>query len=97
MSLCFSLTRDSVSRNGRRQGFMVLWCEHTLFSSVPTLEFGHSAGARVQGLDLVPGGLKWASGPCVHIVFVSSVAIHGFIIIAKFMFLKNGVRQGEIE
>ena len=25
MSLCFSLTWDSVSRNGRRQGFMVAW------------------------------------------------------------------------
>ena len=25
MSLCFSLTRDSVSRNGRRQGFIVAW------------------------------------------------------------------------
>ena len=38
--------------------------------------------------------LKWASGPSVHTVFVSYVAIHGFIIIAKLMFLKKWRQTG---
>ena len=41
---------------------------NTPFFQVPTIEFGH---VTVPELDLVLGPL-WASGPCVHTIFVSS-------------------------
>ena len=47
---------------------------NTPFFQVPTLEFGHGIGARVQGIGLVLaiGEQKWAPGPYAHTIFVSS-------------------------
>ena len=40
---------------------------NTPFFQVPTPEFGHGAGARVQGLDLVDLGTKVGTGSlCAH-------------------------------
>ena len=39
---------------------------------------------------------KWVPGPCVHTVFVGSVAVHSFVLAAKLVF-QNGDWQGEIE
>ena len=52
------------------------------FFEVPTLEFGHGAGGRVQ----------WAPDPCVYTTFVKSRADHCsfFALAAKLMF-QNGV------
>ena len=44
---------------------------NTLFFQVPTLEFGHGAGARVQSLDLVLGHKSGHRVP-MHTIFVGS-------------------------
>ena len=44
----------------------------TQFFQIPIPEFGHSASAQVQGQDQCTQAQKWATGPCVHTVFVSS-------------------------
>lgn len=44
---------------------------------LPTVEFGHGAGTRVQW---------WALGLRVQTVFASSGAVHYFELAAKFMF-----------
>ena len=61
---------------------------NTPFLQVPAPEFGHGAGARVQGLDLVLGHKKWAPGPCAHTTreFCKFRAVHCFVVAAKLMF-----------
>ena len=51
---------------------------NTLFQ-VSSLEFGHY---MVQ----CPQALKWTSSPCVHTVFISSGAVHCFVVAAKLVF-----------
>ena len=60
----------------------------TLFFLVPELEFGHGAGARVQGRDLVLGHKSGHRVPVCTPLF-SSVAVQGFVIVAKLMFFKK--------
>lgn len=48
----------------------------TQFFQIPIPEIGHSAGAQVQGQDQCTQAQKWATGPCVHIVLVSSGAVY---------------------
>ena len=43
------------------------------FFQVPALEFGHGAGAQVQGQDQ-----KWAQTPCMHTFSVSSRTVNCF-------------------
>ena len=63
---------------------------NTPFFKVPKLKFGHAAGARVQGLDLV---LRHKSGHRVLVCrafLFSSGAVHCFVLATKLMF-QNGV------
>ena len=80
---------------------------NTTYIQVPSLEFGHSDGDRVQGQVQCRGPdttrtQKWVPGTslchCVHEIFFSSggVRIHCFMHDVKFMF-QNGVWQGEME
>lgn len=48
----------------------------TQFFQIPIPEFRHSAGAQVQGQEQCTQAQKWATGPCVHTVFVSSGAVY---------------------
>ena len=67
----------------------------TLFSSIPTLEFGHGACAQVQALDLVLGH-KRGHRVLVCSNFCKLRAVHCFVLATEFMF-QNGVWQGEME
>ena len=60
---------------------------NTPFFQVPTLEFGHSAGAWLQGLNSVLGHKSGHQLP---------VWTQFFVLAAKLMF-QNGVWQGEME
>ena len=58
-----------------------VWCSlgsnvTTQFFQILIPEFGHSAGAQVQGQDQCTQAQKWATVPCVHTVFVSSGAVY---------------------
>ena len=60
--------------------------EHTLFSRIPTLEFGNGAGACVQGLELV---LKHKNGHRFPVWTQFSRkfrAVHCCVLAAKLMF-----------
>ena len=77
---------------------------NTTYIQVPTLEFGHSDGDRLQGQvqcrgpKLLGHKSEHRVRPCVHDIFSSSgeVRIHRFMHDVKFMF-QNGVWQGEME
>ena len=77
---------------------------NTTYIQVPTLEFGHSDGDRLQGQvqcrgpRLLGHKSEHRVRPYVHDIFSSSggVRIHRFMHDVKFMF-QNGVWQGEME
>ena len=77
---------------------------NTTYIQVPTLEFGHSDGDRLQGQvqcrgpRLLGHKSEHRVRPCVHDIFSSSGGgrIHRFMHDVKFMF-QNGVWQGEME
>ena len=80
---------------------------NTTYIQVPSLEFGHSDGDRVQGQVQCRGPdttrtQKWVPGTslchCVHEIFFSSggVRIHCFMYDVKFM-IQNGVWKVEME
>ena len=80
---------------------------NTTYIQVPTLEFGHSDGDRLQGQvqcrgpRLLGHKSEHRVRPCVHDIFSSSgggggVRIHRFMHDVKFMF-QNGVWLGEME
>ena len=60
----------------------------TLFFLVPEPEFGHGAGAEYK-VETLYSGTKVGTGVPVCTPFFSSVAVQGFVIVAKLMFLKK--------
>ena len=75
---------------------------NTLFFQVSTLEFGHGAGARVRGLDLVLGHKSGHRAPvCTPFLLVLAKrelagAVYFFVLAARLLF-QYGFRQGEME
>ena len=75
---------------------------NTPFFQVSTLEFGHGAGARVRGLDLVLGHKRGHRAP-VCTPFLLGLAkrelagaVYFFVLAARLMF-QYGFRQREME
>ena len=62
----------------------------TPFFQVPTLEFGHRAGTRVPGLDLVLGRKSRHRVPVCTRFLYEFRAVHCLVLAAKLMF-QNGV------
>ena len=59
---------------------------NTPFFQVPTLECGHGAGARVQGLVTLYSGTKVGTGSLFAHNFCKFRAVHCFVLAAKLMF-----------
>ena len=55
ITVSLGLRSDLVPEHGARERFLMGTNVNTPFVQVPTPEFGHSARARVQGLDLILG------------------------------------------
>ena len=86
-----AVVRYSLGTNVNTPFFSTLGTNvNTPFFQEPTLKFGHSAGAQVQGLDLV---LRHNSGHRVLVckAFLFSYgAVHCFVLATKLIF-QNGV------
>ena len=63
---------------------------NTPFFQVPTLKFGHGAGAQVQGRDLVLGHQSGHRVLVCKAFLFNSGAVHCFVLATKLMF-QNGV------
>ena len=59
MSLCFSLTWDSMSRNGQRQGFMVAWLCIAACSPRKKLPLGSPVKNRLSAILVYHSRLPW--------------------------------------
>ena len=85
-----------VPGHGARVRYSLSTNVNTPFFQVPTLEFAHGTGARIQLVSTLYSGTKVGTGSmCAH-NFCRFRTVNCFVLAAKRMF-QNGVWQGEME